>query len=251
MSVEAAPRALIWSNDTSSSKKGRKVSHLRNVSIIHSVRKSKRLSEKRDNDKPDAKASSEPEAVAPPAGQPLPAAPSASSAQPRTSTQSRRTQQPADTAETRSETQGRGVPRAQPRETETTIRGRTQVHTSPQPTKLSDSLQESRNGTATTLQKRNSLSQMLRRVIFSASATLRKQYSRHTSMTLTRTTETSSISNRGCMNHHGAEACGGRDHTPWRKSYTNMTPRTRDYAVTLVQQMTTSTRITRTHSTNI
>ena len=31
MSVEAAPRALIWRNDTSSSKKGRKVSHLRNV----------------------------------------------------------------------------------------------------------------------------------------------------------------------------------------------------------------------------
>jgi hypothetical protein len=98
MSFEAAaPRALIWRNDTNSSKKGRKVSHLRNVSTIHSVRKSKRLSEKRDNDKPDAKASSEPEA----AGQPVPAAPSASSAQPRTSAQSRRAQQPADTAETR------------------------------------------------------------------------------------------------------------------------------------------------------
>jgi hypothetical protein len=101
MSVEAAPRALIWRNDTSSSKKGRKVSHLRNVSTIHSVRKSKRLSEKRDNDKPDAKASSKPEAVVPPAGQPVPAAPSTSSAQPTSSTQSRRIQQPADTAETR------------------------------------------------------------------------------------------------------------------------------------------------------
>ena len=47
-------RALIWRNDTSSSKRGRKVSHLRNVSTIHSVRKSRRLSEKRDNAKPDA-----------------------------------------------------------------------------------------------------------------------------------------------------------------------------------------------------
>jgi hypothetical protein len=101
MSVEAAPRALIWRSDTTSSKKGRKVSHLRNVSTIHSVRKSKRLSEKRDNDKPDAKASSEPEAVAPPAGQPLPAAPSTSSAQSTSPTQSRRAQHPADTAEAR------------------------------------------------------------------------------------------------------------------------------------------------------
>ncbi len=69
MSVEAAPTVLIWKNDTSSSKKSRKVSHLRNVSTIHSVRKSRRLSEKRDNDKPNAKASSQPEVVVPPAGQ--------------------------------------------------------------------------------------------------------------------------------------------------------------------------------------
>jgi hypothetical protein len=52
------------------------------------------------------------------------------------------------------------------------------------------------------------------------------------------------------MNHHDAEAYGDRDHTPWRKSYTNMTPRTRDYAVTLVQQMTTTTNATRHHSNN-
>jgi len=37
MSVEAAPKALIWKNDTSSSKKDRKVSHLRYVSTIHSL----------------------------------------------------------------------------------------------------------------------------------------------------------------------------------------------------------------------
>ncbi len=119
MSVEAAPRALIWGNDATSSKKGRKVSHLRNVSTIHSVRKSKRLSEKRDEDKPNAKVSSKPEAVAPSAGQSSPAAPSASSAQPRTATQSK----------------GRRAPRVQPRDTQTTIRGRTQVHPSPQPTR--------------------------------------------------------------------------------------------------------------------
>ena len=67
MSVEAAPRALIWGNDITSSKRGRKVSQLRNVSTIHSVRNFRRLSEeKRDNAKPDAKASSEPKAVVPP-----------------------------------------------------------------------------------------------------------------------------------------------------------------------------------------
>ena len=37
-SVEAAPRALIWRNDISSSKRGRRVSYLRNVSTIYSVK---------------------------------------------------------------------------------------------------------------------------------------------------------------------------------------------------------------------
>ena len=133
MSVEAAPRALIWKNDTSSSKKGRKVSHLRNVSTTHSMRKSKRLSEKRDNDKPDAKASSEPDAVVPPpAGQPVQAAPSTSSdvnidsVAPDTTT----SRHSGDEAPQR-----RGVPRVQPRGTKTTIRGRIQVHPSSQPTR--------------------------------------------------------------------------------------------------------------------
>ena len=106
MSVEAVPRALIWRNDTSNSKKGRKVSHHRNGSIIQSVRKSRRLSEKRDNAKPDAKPSSELEATAPlaaaPAGQTTSLPSSTSSMQPTQSTQSRRNQRPAaDTAETR------------------------------------------------------------------------------------------------------------------------------------------------------
>ena len=82
------------------------------------MRKPKRLSEKRDNDKPDAKASSEPEAVVqPPAGQQVPAAPSTSSAQPTTSTQSRRIQRPADTAETRCrrEEEYHGYSREEPR----------------------------------------------------------------------------------------------------------------------------------------
>jgi hypothetical protein len=104
MSVEAAPRALILTNDTSSSKRGRKVSHLRNVSTIHSVRKSRRLSEKRDNAKPDAKPSSELEAVVPPAvaptGQTAPLPSATSSVQPTPATQPRRTQRPANTVET-------------------------------------------------------------------------------------------------------------------------------------------------------
>jgi hypothetical protein len=70
ISVETAPRALIWKNDSSSSKSGRKVSRLRNVSTKQSVRKSKSLSEKRDNAKAEAKSSLEPEAVLPPAAAP-------------------------------------------------------------------------------------------------------------------------------------------------------------------------------------
>ena len=90
MSVAAAPRALIWRNDTSSSNSGMKVSHLHNVSTIHSVRKSKRLSEKRDNAKADAKSSTEQEAVLPPAAaQPLPA--EQSSVQPTSATKSHTT----------------------------------------------------------------------------------------------------------------------------------------------------------------
>ncbi len=99
MSVAAAPRALIWRNDNSSSNSGRKVSHLHNVSNIHFVRKSKRLSEKRDNAKADAMSSTEPEAVVPPAAAlPLPA--EQSSVQPTSATKSRLTKRPTNTAET-------------------------------------------------------------------------------------------------------------------------------------------------------
>ena len=65
ISVEAAPKALNWRNDTSSSTSGRKVSCFRNVSTIHSVSKSKRLTEKKDNSKAEAKSPTGPEAAAP------------------------------------------------------------------------------------------------------------------------------------------------------------------------------------------
>ena len=106
MSVEEAQRALIWRNDITSSKRGRKVSQLRNVSTIHSVRKFRRLSEeKRDHAKPDAKASSEPKAVVPPGVVPVeqtapPLSSTTSSVQLEPATQPRRTQQPTSTAET-------------------------------------------------------------------------------------------------------------------------------------------------------
>jgi hypothetical protein len=106
MSVEAAPRALIWRSDITSSKRGRKVSQLRNVSTIHSVRKFRCLSEeKRDNAKPDAKASSKPKAVVPPGVVPVeqtkpPLSSATSSVQSASATQPRRTQQPTSTAET-------------------------------------------------------------------------------------------------------------------------------------------------------
>jgi hypothetical protein len=66
-------------------------------------------------------------------------------------------------------------------------------------------------------------------------------------MTLIRTTGTSSLVNGFYTNHRDEEAYGDHGHTPWLKSYTNITLSTRDYAVTPVQQMITSTRITRTH----
>ncbi len=177
------------------------------MSTIHSVRKSKRLSEKMYNNKPDAKISSEPEAVAPPAGQPLPAAPSASSAQPRTSTQSRRAQQPADTAETRRrrKEEHHGYSREEPRP-----RFEGEHKSTPHLNPRGAEFESIRLATRT----ENPLSYKLRRVISSASATMRRWNNRHTSMTPTRTTETLAISNTGCMNHHGVGAYGHRGHTP-------------------------------------
>ncbi len=65
------------------------------------MRKSKRLSEKRDNDKPDAKPSSKAEEATASAEQTSTLPSSTSLTQPTSSTQSRRAQHPADTAETR------------------------------------------------------------------------------------------------------------------------------------------------------
>ena len=171
---------------TQASKNYRKVSHLQNVSTIYSVRKSRRLSEKRDNDKPDAKPSSRPEATVPPAA--VPAVRKSSLPPPTSSTQPR----PADTAETR-----RHREEEYPRGTKTTIRERIQVHSSPhtavsthtqQSLRVSDSPLESRNGTAVEYQQmKNSLSYQLRRVSC-GSAILKKQYNRHIYMTLIKTT---------------------------------------------------------------
>ena len=122
MSVEAAPRAPIWKNDTSSStKRGRKVSHLSNVSTIHSMRKSKRLSEKRYNAKTEAKSSPEPEAVVPPAAPPAeqiaPSPAEQSSEQPTSATKPSWKQRAMNTAETlrRSEEEFYGYNRDEPR----------------------------------------------------------------------------------------------------------------------------------------
>ena len=104
MSVKAAPRALIWRNDTSSANSGRKVSRLHKVSTIHSVRKSKRLFEKRDNAKAEAKSSTESETVVSPAALPAeqtaPLSAEHSSEQPTSAAKPCRKQRPTNTAET-------------------------------------------------------------------------------------------------------------------------------------------------------
>jgi hypothetical protein len=209
MSVEAASRALIWRNDTTSSKKGRKVSHLRNVSTIHSVRKSRRLSEKWDNNKPDAKkASSEPEAVVPPAGQTAPVATSTSSTQPTSSTQSRRLQRPADTAETRrrreEECYGYSLLESQDHDSRTNTSQRLTSTHAEQSLKASNSLLEFRNGIAIAHQTKNSRSCQLRRVSYGP-ATLTKQYN-HSICTTPRMMTQTVIANRFYTNHHDAEA---------------------------------------------
>jgi hypothetical protein len=81
----------------------RKVSRFRNVSTIHFVRKSKRLTEKKDNAKAGAKLSTEPEAVVPPATpiaeQTAPLSAEQSSEQPTSATKPRRKQRAMNTAE--------------------------------------------------------------------------------------------------------------------------------------------------------
>ena len=116
--------------------------------------------------------------------------------------------------------------------------------------KASDSPLESRNGITLAFHTKTSMRHQLRRVICYASAMLKGQYNHRTSLTLTRTTETLSNLNRGYMNHQDAEAYGDQGHTPWRKSYTNMIPKTRGNVVKPVHQMITITKTTRTQPTN-
>ena len=92
MSVEAAPRALIWRNDNSSSDSGRKVYRLRNVSTIHSVRKTKLTTKEQDDSKAEAKSPTEPESAVPPAAQPVPLPAEPLLEQPTAATQPRRKQ---------------------------------------------------------------------------------------------------------------------------------------------------------------
>ena len=79
---------------------------------------------------------------------------------------------------------------------------------------------------------------------------LRKQYSRYASMTLTRTTQILFIVNRCYTNHHDAEACGDRDHTPCQRSYMNSKPMMMDVVIANARQQITYTKTTRIHSTN-
>ena len=87
-------RPHIWRNDTGSSAGGRKVSRLRNVSTIHSVRKAKLPTKEQYDSKAEAKSLTEPEAAAPPvaspAAQPAPLPADPPSEQPIPTTKQRR-----------------------------------------------------------------------------------------------------------------------------------------------------------------
>ncbi len=248
MSVEAAPRALIWKNDTSSSKKGRKVSHLRNVSTIHSVRKSRRLSEKRDNDKSDAKASSEPEAV-PPAGQTVPAAPLALSAQ--QTSLSRRIQRPADTVETRRrrEEEYHGYNQEEPRprfENE----HKSTPHLNPrgaefESIRLATRIEEWYRSRAPDEELTEPPAQKGILRISDAEKAVQPSYFYDPDKD-----DRDLHLDHMEYDHHNEAASGHQDHTLWQRSYTNMIPKTRGDAGTNVTQMITSSRTTNVHSTN-
>ena len=55
---------------------------------------------------------------------------------------------------------------------------------------------------------------------------------------------------RSYTNHHDADACGDRGHTPWQRSYMNMILKTKDNVVTNANHRIDSSSTTRTHSTN-
>jgi hypothetical protein len=100
------------------------------------------------------------------------------------------------------------------------------------------------------LQKKNSLSHQLRRVIFYGSVISTRQYNHGICTTPRKMTQISSIVNGFYTNHRDKEAYGDQGHTPWRKLYTNMIPKTRDDVGHNVTQTITFTRTTRTQPTN-
>ena len=66
MSVEHAPKSLIWKRDTSRSQSGRKVSHLRNVSTIHHATRVQLPTEEPDDSKAEAKTADGQDELLPP-----------------------------------------------------------------------------------------------------------------------------------------------------------------------------------------
>jgi hypothetical protein len=211
-SVEAAPRELIWRNDTCSSNKGRKVSHLRNVSTIHSVRKrimtSPMQSHHQDRRQPCHQLQHRLDKHHHCHLQPRQR--SRHHRHSRTGYNDQQTQRRQDAAGRRSTTGPVKRNRDQDSRTNTSPL-LTSTHAE-QSFRVSDSPLESRNGIAIAYQMKNSLSYQLRRVSC-GSAILEKQYSRHTFMTLIKTKKIFTTIT-WYTTHHDAEASGHRGHTP-------------------------------------
>ena len=212
-SVEAAPRELIWRNDTCSSKKGRKVFHLRNVSTIHSVRKrimtSPMQSHHQDRRQPCHQLQHRLDKHHHCHLQPRQR--SRHHRHSRAGYNDQQTQRRQDAAGRRSTTGPVKRNRDQDSRTNTSPL-LTSIHAE-QSFRVSDSPLESRNGIAFAYQMKNSLSYQLRRVSC-GSAILKKQYSRHTFMTLIKTKKIFTAIT-WYTTHHDAEASGHRGHTPW------------------------------------
>ena len=240
MSVEAAPKALIWKNDTSSSKKDRKVSHLRYVSTIHSLTSPMQRhhpNRRQSYHQLDKKHQQHLQ----------PRQRSRYHRHSRAGYNDQPTQRRRGAAGKRSTTGT--IKRNSDKDSKTNTSQRLTSTHAEQSLKVSDSPLESRNGIAIAHQKKNSLSYQLRRVFY-GSATSTKQCNHGICTTPRRMTQTF-IANRYYTNHNDAEACGDRGHTHWQRSYSNMIPMTRDDADTNVAQMITYSSTTRTHFTNI
>ena len=204
-----------------------------------------------DNNKPDAKVSSEPEAVAPPAGQPAPAAPSDSSSQPRTSTQSRRAQQPAETAETRRRREeehhgySQGVPRPRFEDEH-----KSTPHLNPrgaefESIRLATRIEEWYRDHAREEKLTEPPAQKGNTLLFSENErAVQPSYLYHPDKD-----DTDLIDLEYRLYEPPRRRSIG--HIPWRKSYTNTIPKTRDYAATLVHKVIITTNATRHHSSNI